>query len=94
VHTVVKKHSLELNQTSIVTSPRKVVQAKSKLPMEVLLELADESRSKVMETSKHLALLMPEFDADNEKAEELKSELAQIHTWSQIFDGSDSIPKR
>ncbi len=67
----------------------KAVQGKSRMPMEVLSELVGERRNKVIETSEHLTSLLAELDEDNEKVEVLKSELVQIHTWSQIFDESD-----
>lgn len=72
----------------------KAVQGKSKMPMEVLSELVDESRNKVIETSEQLTSLMSELDEDNAKIVLLKSELAQIHTWSQIFDESDLDTKK
>jgi len=37
---------------------------------------------------------MAELDKDNEKVEVLKSELTQIHTWSQNFDESDLDTKK
>ena len=72
----------------------KAVQGKSKMPMEVLSELVDESRNKVIETSEQMTSLMAELDEDNEKVEVFKSELVQIHTWSQIFDESDLDTKK
>lgn len=79
---------------SLKTEVVKAVQGKSKMPMDVLSELVDERRNKILETSELLTALMAELDEDDKKTDEMKSELAQIRTWSQIFDDSGLETKK
>jgi len=69
----------------------KAVQGKSKMPMDVLSELVNESRDKVLAISGRLTA---ELERGNEKAEEMKNELSRIRTWSEIFDDSDMEVKK
>jgi hypothetical protein len=66
----------------------KAVQGKSQMPMDVLSELVNESREKVLSTSEHLADLTAELEQGNARAGEMKAELRQIRSWSEIFDDS------
>ncbi len=79
---------------SLKTEVIKAVQGKSKMPMDVLSELVNESRDKVLTTSERLTVLTAELERGNEKAEEMKNELARIRTWSEIFDDSDMEVKK
>lgn len=72
----------------------KVVQGKSKMPVDVLSELVNESRDKVLATSERLTVLMAELERGNEKAAEMKNELSRIRTWSEIFDESNMEVKK
>ena len=72
----------------------KAVQGKSKMPMDVLSELVNESCDKVLATSERLTVLTVELERGNEKAEEMKNELSRIRTWSEIFDDSDIEVKK
>lgn len=72
----------------------KAVQGKSKMPVDVLSELVNERRDKVLVTSERLARLMAELERSNEKIAEMKIELSRIRTWSEIFDESDMEVKK
>ncbi len=72
----------------------KAVQGKSKMPMDVLSELVNESRDRVISTSEHLTALTAELEQGNAKADEMKTELSRIRTWSEIFDDSDMEVKK
>lgn len=72
----------------------KAVQGKSQMPMEVLSELVNESRDKVIATSERLTKLLNELEQVNAKADEMKSELSRIRKWSEIFDDSDMEVKK
>lgn len=72
----------------------KAVQGKSKMPMEVLSELVDESRDKVLATSERLSALMVELEQGNTKEAEMKAELQRIRTWAEIFDSSEMDVKK
>ncbi|WP_324293153.1 hypothetical protein [Lacrimispora defluvii] len=64
------------------------------MPMDVLSELVNERRDKVLATSQQLTELNAELEHSNEKAEEMKNELSRIRTWSEIFDDSDMEVKK
>jgi len=72
----------------------KAVQGKSKMPMDVLSELVNESRDRVISTSEHLTALTAELEQGNAKADEMKTELSRIRSWSEIFDDSDMEVKK
>jgi DNA invertase Pin-like site-specific DNA recombinase len=72
----------------------KAVQGKSKMPMDVLSELVNESRDKVLSISKRLTDLTTQLDCGNARADEMKTELSRIRTWSDIFDNSSMEVKK
>ena len=72
----------------------KAVQGKSALPMEVLNELLEETRQRVLDTSRRVTELTMELDNENSKLEEFRSEFERIATWSEIFDSSDTATKK
>lgn len=72
----------------------KAVQGKSKMPTDVLSELVNESREKVLTTSERLTALTAELERGNERAVEMKTEISRIRTWSEIFDDSDMEIKK
>lgn len=51
----------------------KAVQGKSKIPMDVLSELVNESRDKVLTTSERLTALMAELERGDENDTEMKN---------------------
>lgn len=72
----------------------KAVQGKSKMPMDVLSELVEESRTKVLESSARLTELLAQQDEGNAKEAEMKAELRRIRTWREIFDTSEMDVKK
>jgi hypothetical protein len=72
----------------------KSVQGTSKMPVDILTELVDESRDKVLDTSQRLSALLVEFEDGNAKEAEMKAELQQIRTWAEIFDTSEMDVKK
>ncbi len=67
----------------------KAVQGKSSLPTDVLNELLDETRQRVLDTSRKVSELTTELENRNAKAAEMQAEFERIATWSEIFDSSD-----
>ena len=67
----------------------KAVQGKSALPVDVLNELLNETRQRVLDTSRRVSDLTAELESRNAKAVEMKAEFDRIATWSEIFDSSD-----
>ncbi len=72
----------------------KAVQGKSMMPQEVLSELVNESRDKMLATGERLAELASEMENSIAKVDEMKTELSRIRTWSEIFDDSDMEVKK
>jgi site-specific DNA recombinase len=72
----------------------KAVQGKSKMSVDVLAEIVEEAREKVLETSRVLSELMCELEKGSEQVDVLKSELTRIKKWSEIFDDSDMEVKK
>ncbi len=72
----------------------KAVQGKSALPMDVLNELLEETRQRVLDTSRRVTELTMELEDENSKLEEFRSEFERIATWSEIFDSSDTATKK
>ncbi len=72
----------------------KAVQGKSKMSLEVLNELVDEARNRVMDTSEKLTQLLAQNEECNNRKKQLQTELSQIHSWAEIFDTSEVDVKK
>ncbi len=57
--------------------------------MEVLNEMLEEIRQRVLDTSHKVTELTMELESENDRVSELQAEFEQIATWSEIFDSSD-----
>jgi len=62
--------------------------------MEVLNEVLNETRQRVLDTSHRLTELTVELENENAKAAEMQAEFNRIATWSEIFDSSDIATKK
>ena len=71
-----------------------VVLGKSSMPKDVLTEVVNECRDKVIATSERLTALTAELERGNARLSEMKSELSRIRTWSEIFDDSNMEVKK
>ena len=72
----------------------KAVQGKSALPMEVLNEVLEETRQRVLDTSRRVTELTLELENENSKMTEMQAEFDRIASWSEIFDSSDIATKK
>lgn len=72
----------------------KAVQGKSALPMEVLNEVLEETRQRVLDTSRRVTELTLELENENSRVAEMQAEFDRIATWSEIFDSSDIATKK
>ena len=72
----------------------KAVQGKSALPMEVLNEVLEETRQRVLDTSRRVTELTLELENENSRVAEMRAEFDRIATWSEIFDSSDIATKK
>jgi len=67
----------------------KAVQGMSQLPLDVLNEVLEETRQRVLDTSHRVTELTMELDDETARCAQLQAELDRIATWSEIFDSSD-----
>ena len=79
---------------SLKTEIMKAVQGKSLLPADVLSEMADELREKLMATSRRITELNEELADGNARMEDLRAEYQHIVSWSEIFDKSDRATQK
>lgn len=64
------------------------------MPMEVLSELVNESHDQVISISERLTVMTVELEQGSARAEDMKTELARIRSWSEIFDDSNMEVKK
>lgn len=79
---------------SLKAEALKAVQGKSALPMEVLNEVLEETRQRVLDTSRRVTELTLELENENSRVAEMQAEFDRIATWSEIFDSSDIATKK
>ena len=72
----------------------KAIQGKSALPQDVLSEMLEDARQKVLSSSERITELTAELNDGNSKIEEMKAEFNQIVSWSKIFDDSPMEVKK
>ena len=72
----------------------KAVQGKSALPIEVLNEMLEETRQRVLDTSRRVTDLTMELENENSKMSEIQVKFDRLATWSEIFDSSDIATKK
>ena len=72
----------------------KAIQGKSALPQDVLSEMLEDARQKVLSSSERITELTAELNDGNSKIEEMKAEYNQIVSWSKIFDDSPMEVKK
>ena len=72
----------------------KAVQGQSKMSMDILSEVMDDARQKVISTSERVTALTAELEDGNTKIAEMKQEYDRILSWSEIFDESDMEVKK
>ena len=72
----------------------KAVQGKSLLPAEILNEMAEEIRERLMATSRRITELNEELADSNARMEDLRAEYQHIVSWSEMFDNSDRATQK
>lgn len=72
----------------------KSIQGKSELPKDVLSEMLEETRQKVIEASERVSALSTEVESNQSRVAEMQTEFDRIMSWSQIFDKSDMATKK
>ena len=72
----------------------KAVQGQSALPMEVLSELVNNTRAKMLDADNRLTELTAELDENNQRLNAIKADFNRIMGWSEIFDSSDMEVKK
>lgn len=72
----------------------KAVQGKSAFPMDVLSELVDNARTKMLEADAQLTALNTELEENNKRVDAIKADYDKLIKWSEIFDDSDIAVKK
>lgn len=72
----------------------KAVQGESAFPMEILSELVNNARTKMLDADARLSELTAELEASNQRVKAIKSDYDKIMEWSEIFDSSDMEVKK
>ena len=79
---------------SLKAEVMKSVQGKSLLPAEVLSEMLEEARDKLLTTSRRVTELNEELADSNARMEDLRAEYQHIVSWSEMFDKSDRATQK
>jgi DNA invertase Pin-like site-specific DNA recombinase len=72
----------------------KAVMGQSAYPADVLSELTETARQRMLDANAHLSELNVELEKSNQKAAAIQQEYQRILGWSEIFDNSDMPTKK
>lgn len=72
----------------------KAIQGKSSFPTELLSELVENARTKMMEANETLTSLNAELAESESKIDQIKADYHRILKWSEMFDASDMEVKK
>ncbi len=72
----------------------KAIQGKSSFPMEVLSELVENARTKMMEANENLTSLNAELAESESKVEQIKADYHRVLQWAEMFDSSDMATQK
>ena len=72
----------------------KAVQGESAFPMDVLSELVNNARTRMLDANAQLTELNEEVEKSNQRIEAIKADYRRIMEWSEMFDGSDMDVKK
>lgn len=72
----------------------KAVQGKSKMSIDILSEVMDGVRQRIIDSSGRVTSLTAELENENARMSEMQAELDRITTWSGMFDQSDMATKK
>ena len=86
--------SVNREYESLKAEIMKAVQGKSLLPAEILNEMAEEIRERLMATSRRITELNEELADSNARMEDLRAEYQHIVSWSEMFDNSDRATQK
>ena len=72
----------------------KAVQGESAFPMEILSELVNNARTKMLDASAQLTELNKELEESNQRLNTIKADFQRMMEWSDIFDKSEMQVKK
>lgn len=72
----------------------KAVQGESAFPMDILSELVNNARTKLLDADARLSELTSELASSNQRVNAIKADYEKIMEWSEIFDTSDMEVKK
>lgn len=71
-----------------------VIRGESGLPEDVLSEMAEEAKGKMMAASERVSALSAEVEQSDRRTEEIQRDYRNIMRWSEMFDSSDMAVKK
>lgn len=72
----------------------KAVQGKSAFPMDILSELVESAKDKMLEASDRLSSITTEMESDEKRVKKIQSDYRNLMRWSEIFDKGDIATKK
>ena len=72
----------------------KAVQGESAFPMEILSELVNNARTKMLDADARLSELTAELEESNQRVNAIKADYDRIMEWAEIFDTSEMEVKK
>lgn len=72
----------------------KAVQGESAFPMEILSELVNNARNRMLEADAQVSELSVEVEKSNQRIDQIKSDYRRLMQWSEMFDSSDMEVKK
>ena len=71
-----------------------VIRGESSLPEDVVSEMAEEAKQKMMTASEKVSALSSELERSNSRNNEIRRDYQNILKWSELFDSSDMAVKK
>lgn len=71
-----------------------VIRGQSSLSEDVISEMAEEAKGKMMTASGRVSALSTEVERSNSRTEEIRRDYRNIMRWSEMFDSSDMAVKK
>ena len=72
----------------------KAVQGESAFPMEILSELVNNARNKMLDASAQLTELNQEMEESNQRLKAIQADFHRMMEWSEVFDQSEMQVKK
>ena len=71
-----------------------VITGQSNLPEDILSEMAEEAKQRVIEASERMSRLQVELAEESRREEEIRKDYQKLLKWSELFDNSETAVKK